>query len=169
MDINRAKFIRIAAITCISLIIMLTAQWIYTKITIEKSLASTILQKPWIEKVEIKNDLGKVMIFISFKDTDNFMEAYDNLYETINYNLKGKPFSIVIINEPDITLKEAYENSIQFVIYEAVKTGNYTEMKKKLDEVSSLKKINIQSYINHKNVYLKLKHGNHYFYCVIEK
>lgn len=169
MDIDKAKLIRIAVITSISLILMLSSQWIYAKYTIEKSLVNVISQKPWIEKADVKSDMGKIVVSVKFKDIENFMEAYDNLYDTVNYNLKGKPFTIVITNQPDSVLKDAYENYIQFVVYEAVQTGNYTDMKKKLDEIGSLKKIYIKSYINHKNVYIKLKHENQYFYCIIKK
>lgn len=148
---------------------MLIVQQIYTKYTIEKALANIIAKKPEIEKVYVKTDLGKIKVYVRFKDIENFMQVYDNLYETINYNLKGKPFSIEINNPPDKFLEEVYDQHIQFVVYEAVQTGNYTEMKKQLDDISSSKKIFIKAYINNKNVYLKLTHEDNYFYCIIKK
>jgi len=169
LDIDKAKLIRIAVVTSVSLVLMLTGQWIYTKYTLEKSLVNIISQKPGVEKADVKSERGKIVVSVKFKDIDNFMEAYDDLYDTVDYNLKGKPFSIVITNQPDNAIKDVYENYIQYIVYEALQTGNYTEMKNKLDAIESQKEINIKSFINQKNIYVKLKHENHYFYYIIKR
>ncbi|AYO30526.1 MAG: hypothetical protein PWR06_260 [Thermoanaerobacteraceae bacterium] len=169
MDIDKAKLMRIAVVTSITLVLMLAGQWIYTKYTIEKSLVNILSQKSWIEKADVKSDRGKVIVFVKFKDIDNFMEAYDDVYDTVNYNLKGKPFSILITNRPDSVIKDVYENYIQFIVHEAVQTGNYTAMRIKLDEIESEKKVKITTFINQRNVYIKIKHENYYFYYIVQR
>jgi len=169
LDIDKAKLIRIAAVTSISLALMLAGQWIYTKYTLDKSLVNIISQKPGVEKADIKSEKGKIIVSVEFKDIGNFMEAYDDLYDTLDYSLKGKPFSIVLTNQPDNAIKDVYENHIQYIVYEALQTGNYTVMKDKLDEIGSQKEIDINSYINQKNIYIKLKHEDHYFYYIIKR
>ncbi|HHW02795.1 MAG TPA: hypothetical protein GXX35_08300 [Thermoanaerobacterales bacterium] len=169
MDLDKSKIMRIAAVASITLVLMLAGQWIYTKYTIEKSLVSIISQEPWIEKADVKSDRGKVNVFVKFKDIDDFEKAYNDIYDTVNYSLKGKPFSIIITNQPDSTIKEAWENYIQFIIHEAIQTGNYSAMKLKLDEIELEKNVEIKTFINQKNVYIKIKHENYYSYYVIQR
>lgn len=154
--------------TLIALSIMLTGQWIYSRYTIEKSLVKSIYQKPWVEKVDVKSDKGTTVVFLKFKDIDNFMQAYDDIYDTLRYNLKGKPFLIKLTNEPDTTIKDASEN-IQFIVYEAIQTGNYTKMKDQIDNIAASNNLSIDTCLNQKNIYLKFKHGNHYFYTVFAR
>lgn len=169
MDFNKEKIIRIMIVASISLSLMLTGQWIYSKYTVEKSLVNTILKKPYVEEVDIKKERTKITVFLKFKDIDNLMWVYNDVYDTIDNHLKGRPFSVKILSQPDRLIEELYSERIQFIIFEALQTGNYTEMKDKLDDIRSRENVDIKVFLDTRNLYLQIKHGEHRFYDVVKR
>lgn len=104
------------------------------------------------------------------------METYNNICSVIKHRLKDKPFELEIINEPiNPAIKELFEDKIQFIMYEALRTGKYTEMKLELDKIRYItteknrpQNIKIEVFVDLDTLYLQIKTSKSDFYKVIK-
>jgi hypothetical protein len=152
----------------ISLLILGAGQYLFTKYKVENTLINRLYQVKYVDKVEIKRDVDKTNVYIKFKDIDDFKEAYTNIHDIIRNRLGERDFDIIIDNNPDQLITKIYNERIQFIIYEAVHTGKYDEMRVKLDAIKSDLPVKINVFIDKTNLYLQLKHDGYYFYHIVE-
>ncbi len=176
LDIDKNKIFRIATISIVFLALMLTFQWYYGKNVVTKKLQSALFQNKNIVTVDITKERERITIYLTLKDVDNLMEVYNNIYDAIEHQLKGQPFEVKIINNANSAIKDLFDNEIQFIMYEAIQTGKYTEMKARLDEIKNTKieknisePYEIKVFIDTNNLYLQIKHGKSNFYKVFKQ
>ncbi|MGI6485221.1 MAG: hypothetical protein ACOX15_02565 [Tepidanaerobacteraceae bacterium] len=152
----------------ISLLILLAGQYVFTKYKIEDALLNRLQQVEYVDKVDIKQDAGIFNVNISFKHIDNFKDAYEKVREIVNKSLGKRSFKINIDNNPDRLLTHIFNKRIQFVIYEAINTGKYDEMRAKLEEIRAEFPVEINVFIDRNNLYLHLEHDEHRLYHIVE-
>ncbi len=176
MSFDKNKVFRIIAISIVFLLLMLTFQWYYEKNVVLKSLENTLFENKYIDNVEITKQRGKITIYLTLKDVDNLMELYNTIYDTIEHRLKGQPFELKITNKSDSVIRNLFENQIQFIIYEALQTGKFTEMKSRLNEIQYTGTeeaischLEIKVFIDSENLYLQIKIDESGFYKVIKR
>lgn len=169
MDFDKTKIMRIAIITVIFLSMLFVGQWFYMKHTLENSVINALSKKTFVESVDIQKENNKLVFNIKLKNIDNLMAAYNEIYNFILTSLKDRPFSINIISNPNKLLEDIYDNKLQFSVYEAIQTGNYTKMKAELDNIKTLEQIDAKAYIDSDNLCLQLKNNKNYLYKIISK
>lgn len=176
MSFDKNKIFRIIAISIVFLSLMLTFQWYYSRNMVIKALENTLLENKYVDNVEITKQREKITISLTLKDVDNLMEVYNTIYETMEYRLKGQPFELKIINKSDSAIKDLFYNKVQFIIYEALQTGEFNEMRARLDEIqyteteeSKSGPLEIKVFIDSDNLYLQIELDKSGFYEVIKR
>jgi hypothetical protein len=152
----------------ISLFILGVGQYLYTKHIVKNTLIDRLGRLEYVDKVEIRRDEDKFVVYVKLKSIDDFKEAYTNVNDTIRGSLGKRKYEIVIRNNPDKLIKKIYNERIQFIIYEAVQTGKYDEMRERLDSIKSNLPIKINVFIDKTNLYLQLLHDKHSLYNVVK-
>ncbi len=155
---------------------MLAFQWHYTKNVMTKTLEKELLQNKYVSNIQVKEEKEKIIVYVTFKDVDNLMEAYSAIHGIMERQLKGRPFELEIVNQANKMISDLYNNEIQFIIYEALQTGKFTEMKTRLDEIqyakaknTTLEPVEIKVFIDLDNLYLQIKLNESSFYKVISR
>lgn len=155
---------------------MLAFQWHYTKNVMTKTLEKELLQNKYVSNIKVKEEKEKITVDVTFKDVDNLMEAYITIHGIMERQLKGRPFELEIVNQANKMISDLYNNEIQFIIYEALQTGKFTEMKTRLDEIqyakaknTTLEPVEIKVFIDLDNLYLQIKLNESSFYKVISR
>jgi hypothetical protein len=101
---------------------------------------------------------------------DNLKEVYSQILDTIERQFKEKSFTLKIVNNPGKTIESLYNDQIQFIIYEAIQTGEYTQMKTRLDKINIDNVTDeIKVFIDNKNLYLQIKNDKYSLYDVIKR
>lgn len=141
-----------------------------------KTLETTLFQNKNIDTVEITRERKGITIYLTLKNVENLKEVYNRIYDTMEHRLKGQPFELKIINKSDSVIKNIFDDEIQFIIYEALRTGKFTCMKARLDEIKSAKSekvisspLEIKVFIDTDNLFLQIKHGESNFYKVFQQ
>ncbi len=155
---------------------MLAFQWHYTKNVMTKTLEKELLQNKYVSNIQVKEEKEKIIVYVTFKDVDNLMEVYITIHGIMDRQLKGRPFELEIVNQANKMISDLYNNEIQFIIYEALQTGKFTEMKTRLDEIqyakaknTILEPVEIKVFIDLDNLYLQIKLNESSFYKVISR
>ncbi|AEE91433.1 conserved protein of unknown function [Tepidanaerobacter acetatoxydans Re1] len=176
MSHDRYKIFRIIVISIIFLLLMLAFQWYYTKNVMTKTLEKELLQNRYVSNIKIKEGKEKITVDVTFKNVDNLMEAYSTIHGIMEHQLKGRPFELEIVNQANKVISDLYNNEVQFIIYEALQTGKFTEMKARLDEIqyaktknTTLEPVEIKVFIDLDNLYLQIKVNESSFYKVISR
>lgn len=157
MVFDKRKFFYAFAAFFISLVLLFSAQQLYNRYVALNPLNKAFLQKEYVEQFSIKKESGTINIEICLKDIENFAEVYHDIQETASDILNGKPFTVKITNRPSERLEDIYINEVQFVIFEGIKTGNFTEMREELDKLETEYKTDIRVFIDDENLYLQMK------------
>ena len=135
LNFDKSKILRIIITSIVILALMLGGQWYYGKRVVARNLKNTLLQNKYVNNVEIAKEQEKVIITLSLKDVDNLQEVYHDIYSIAERQMKGRPFTLVIANKPNSKINNLYNENLQFIIYEALQTGKYTDMKAELDKL----------------------------------
>lgn len=127
-------------------------------------------QKEYISNVDIERDGDDTIIHVTLRDVDNLKEVYSQILDTIERQFKEKSFTLKIVNNPGKTIESLYNDQIQFIIYEAIQTGEYTQMKTRLDKINIDNVTDeIKVFIDNKNLYLQIKNDKYSLYDVIKR
>lgn len=175
MNFDKNKVLRIMTISIIFLSIMLAFQWYYSKSVKTKTLERALLELKYVDKVEITKQMEKVVIYLTLDNIDNLMEAYNSIGDSIKSQLKGQPFQLKIVNN-NLYLEDVFNDKVQFIIYEALRTGEFTKMRDRLDELektvtenSASGPLKIQVFLDSNKLYLHMKLNESNYYKVIEQ
>ena len=169
MNIDKGKVVRIAIIALFSLSIMIAGQLIYTRYSVEKSLINTLTQRPDIVKAELIKAPDKLWVFVELKNVDSILDAWNEINSISKRHLRGQMFSITILGNPNSLVEELYNNQIQYDLYEAIQTGNYSNMRESLDDTEAAEGVTIKVFIDTERLYMHLQHGEHYLYKILER
>jgi len=155
---------------------MLAFQWYYGKNVKVKALENVLLEDIHVDSVEITEQREKVMIYLTLENIDNLMEAYNKICDTMKERLKGQPFELRIINKNDSEVEDIFNSKVQFIIYEALKTGEFTKMRARLDEIensvvenSTSAPLKIQVFLDFDNLYLHIQLNEANYYKIIKR
>lgn len=170
MDLNKKKILRIILVAIISLSLMFAGQWFYSKRVMENGLIRVLSDKAFVDHVDIKKEQDKAIITVELKNVDNIKEVYTDIYDSANHHLKGRSFELKISNKPDAFLEDLFNNNIQFILYEALYTGEFNKMKTQLDNLQAKNQsTDIKVFLDSENLYLQLKHDKSDFYDVLKR
>lgn len=149
--------------------VMLAGKWYYGRNMLEVTKI-VLQQKEYISNVDIERDGDDTIIHVTLRDVDNLKEVYSQILDTIERQFKEKSFTLKIVNNPGKTIESLYNDQIQFIIYEAIQTGEYTQMKTRLDKINIDNVTDeIKVFIDNKNLYLQIKNDKYSLYDVIKR
>lgn len=154
---------------------MVVGQWYYAKNVVEKTVQRVLYQDQHVSSVEIKKEKDEIVIYLTLKDVDNLMAVYLKIQDIIERQLKTQPFKLKIVNNISPIIKDLYYDEIQFIIYEALQTGEFTQMKAQLDKIQYMesqitpKPVEIKVFIDVENLYLQIKSNEYTLYEVIKR
>lgn len=167
MTFDKKKAFYAFAAFFLSLFLLFSAQQLFNKFVAFNPLIKTFSEKEYVKEVNIKKEAGKINLEICLKDVDNLAGVYYDIQDTASDILKGRPFTVKIINKPSELLENIYTQKVQFVIFEGIKTGKFTEMRAKLDQLEAEYKIDIGVFLDNENLYLKIKSDHDVLYKII--
>lgn len=169
MKLNKTRVARIIIITLIVLIILFAGQWLYTKYFTERSLENTLLKSNYVDNVNVNKEGKEFKIQVKLKNINNIKIVYNDLYDIISKHLRKELFSVEIINKPCKTIEQLYEDKVQFLIYEALQTGHFTQMKALLNKIQSEYGVDIKVFLDLNNIYLQMQYNKSALYKIIER
>ncbi|HHX22841.1 MAG: hypothetical protein ACOX2A_12460 [Tepidanaerobacteraceae bacterium] len=169
MSLDKNRIFRIVIISILFMTIMLAGKWYYGRNMLEVTKI-VLQQKEYISNVDIERDGDDTIIHVTLRDVDNLKEVYSQILDTIERQFKEKSFTLKIVNNPGKTIESLYNDQIQFIIYEAIQTGEYTQMKTRLDKINIDNVTDeIKVFIDNKNLYLQIKNDKYSLYDVIKR
>jgi len=169
LSLDKNRIFRIVIISILFMTIMLAGKWYYGRNMLEVTKI-VLQQKEYISNVDIERDGDDTIIHVTLRDVDNLKEVYSQILDTIERQFKEKSFTLKIVNNPGKTIESLYNDQIQFIIYEAIQTGEYTQMKTRLDKINIDNVTDeIKVFIDNKNLYLQIKNDKYSLYDVIKR
>jgi len=149
---------------------MLVFQWYFGKNVKLKALERALLEYGYVESVQIVEQTEKIVIYLAFGDIDNLNEAYGNVWNTVKDHLKRQPFEVKIENKTNSIIDDIYNEKIQFIIYEALATGEFTKMRERLNEIENTSdSLRIQVLLDSSNLYLHINLNESSYYKIIQR
>lgn len=167
MVFDKKKIFYASAAFLVSLFLLFSGQQLFNRFVTFNPLNQAFSQKEYVKQVSIKKESGTINLEICLEDIDDFAEVYYDIQETASEILKGKPFKVEITNKPSDLLEDIYDDRVQYVIFEGIKTGKFTEMRAALDEIETEFKIDIAVFLDNENLYLKIKSDQDLLYKII--
>lgn len=152
----------------LGLLFLFGAQWLYNKYSYQEPLARVLKADAAVESYTIQKQGAVLNIEVQLKETPDLGTTYRRLRQSIQGVLDARPFTLKLKDNRDEELKKAYYYS-QFALYEAQMWGNYREMIRFVEEEAAKVKASVSVSLDQDNIYLHMKHGNHYLYEVIPR
>lgn len=156
-----AAFITIAGL-------LFAGDWFYQTTQVNQPLQKEIAAISGIQRVELVKDSQKPTLAIRFHRDAQVEEAWREVIEVLaRYPGGAEAFSFDLgSDEPTVKITQAY-GKLQFSVYEALATGNFTKIPEALDEVSGEIGIQGQAYLIEDYLLLALKDDETIFYQAI--
>lgn len=168
LKFNKTRVIRIAIAAFFTLIILFLGQYFYEYRT-EKLLVKKLMENEFIKSVEIVKDVEGLTIVTELDQVNNLMAVYKQIEQDSRKYIKDNNLIIQFINKTDNLIETVYENDVQFILYEALQRGNFTEMRDKLDILETANGISIKTFLDSENIYVQISHGTFGFYNVVKR
>ncbi|MHB9094765.1 MAG: hypothetical protein ACYC21_08830 [Eubacteriales bacterium] len=169
MQIKGIRINVVIAAIVITLAVLLTIQFLYQKYDVEQPLFKLYSQTKLVEKApKIEQKGNRVNVILDVKKTENLRLAYQDLENYTEQVMGSTKFSIQLKDNRTNTLENAYYQS-QFVIYEALAKGNFTDMAKVIQQNAAKIDAKSRVFIDNDNIYVEILKGDNYLYEIIPR
>jgi len=170
LNLDKKRIVRILIIAILFLGLMLLIQWYLSKNVKLRALESALLEYKFVEGVEIAEQTEKVVVYLSFGSVNNLKDAYDKVCSIVEKQLNRQPFEVKIVNSAISEIEDVYYNKVQFIIYEALETGEFTKMRERLDEIETISDpLKIQVFLDSNKLYLHMVLNESNFYKIVQR
>ncbi|HWR41933.1 hypothetical protein [Sporomusa sp.] len=163
---------------CLTLVLTLAAlfggQLLWNKYAVANPINKTFQNIDGIESVSVGrlNEQGKnsdkIKIYVKLTHVPNLQKVYGEMADGLKRVDGGKKYDIVIQDNRTPELEQFYY-SIHYSIQEAIFTGNFATMAERIESKSSSAGVETQTYVDTKNVYVKMTKGTSDMYVVVAR
>lgn len=157
----------IVIVVICALVLMFMAKFAFEHYKIEKPLEDMLGADEKINTYKIEEKEGQKIIYIELKNIENLKTYHEDLIDRID-NIVKDEYTVKLIN-PRNSMQNYYYK-MQFALYEAIETGNYTEMMDEIEKIADYYELDdCKVFISSQHIYLQFSKGDKSFYKVFDK
>ncbi|MDI6709268.1 MAG: hypothetical protein QMC81_03820 [Thermoanaerobacterales bacterium] len=152
----------------LGLALLFGGQYVYQKYGFNQPVKQVLATNPAVAGYTLEEQGPELVINVHLKRTDNLQESYRELRRQVDEAMRGRPYQLVIEDERDDNLREAFYNS-QFIIYQAIAQGNFQEMADEVRARARAANATARIYLDSEYVYVQMENGHGYLAEVIPR
>jgi hypothetical protein len=152
----------------VGLVLLIGGDWAYKTYGYHQPLIQALEEDGLVESYEVDDSLPVLRVVVQLKRTENLMETYQTLDRRVAQFMSGRPYQLVIKDNRDTRLSEAYYRS-QFAIHQAIMQGNFSEMAAVIEENAREAGAEARVFVDSNNVYVHLDGVDHQLMAVIPR
>jgi len=138
------------------LVVIFSVQWVYQKYIFQNPINMILSGNEAVESYQISTEGKQVKITLTFKDTADLMQSYNELQKELTQKMGRRSFYFVLQDSRDNSLQQVWYNS-QFAVYQAIAQGSYQSMAEEIKREAGAAGIEAKINIDEKNIYIRLK------------
>ncbi|MDF9407438.1 MAG: hypothetical protein A4E52_00865 [Pelotomaculum sp. PtaB.Bin013] len=138
------------------LVVIFSVQWVYQKYSFQNPLNMVLSSNEAVESYQISTEGKQVKITLTFKDTADLMQSYNELQKELTQKMGQRPYYLVLKDNRDDSLQQVWYNS-QFAVYQAIAQGSYRSMAEEIKREAGAAGAEAKINIDEKNIYIRLK------------
>ncbi|MBE0465863.1 MAG: hypothetical protein IBX71_01385 [Candidatus Desulforudis sp.] len=150
------------------LVLLLGGHWVYKSYGYHQPLIQALEENSAVESYEIDDSTSFLRVVVHLKRTENLMETYQQLSRRVEQSVGGRPFQLVVKDQRDAKLSQAYYQS-QFAVHQAIVQGSFPEMAAVVDENAREAGAEARVFVDSDCVYLQLEGVNGHLLEVIPR
>lgn len=153
-----------------TLALLFGAGFVIRKQTIDAPLEKALTNLPAVAKVavEAEGDSARA-IRVELKAVPDLAKAYKEVDLKVNGVLAGVKYTLAVADQRSPELEQLYYN-MHFQIQEALATGNFSQMKVRLEELAHGAGVtDLRVTVEHDRIYVQFSKGAHYLYEVVDR
>ena len=155
-----------AAITVAGLLL---AASIFHITLLEGSLQKAVLSLPGVVSMTATPQGPQTVVAVSLGRVTDLRDTYTRLMDTVRNTLGDRPFSLVVRDNPDEALQEAYYEA-HYAVEEAAVRGDFVSMREQVDEIMLHKPgITYRIYVEQDVILVQMTDAQHYLYRVVPR
>lgn len=137
--------------------VIFSVQFLYEKYSFQSPLNEILSTNETVESFQISTESNKqIKITLSFKETVDLMQSYNELLEELTPKMGRRSFSLDLTDNRDDGLQQVWDNS-QFAVYQAIAQGSYQNMAEMIKREAAAAGAEEKISIDRKNIYIRLK------------
>lgn len=153
----------------VTLVLLLLAASVFHITFVESSLRRAVMAVAGVTSVSAAPQGAQTVVTVQLGPVDNLGSTYTQLESAINQALGGRPFSVVLQDNPDQTLEDAYYH-VHFAVEEAAVQGDFVSMLAQVDKVMhGTRGITYRVYVEPQEILVQMKDSGHYLYRVVPR
>lgn len=161
--------LKVIAITfALGLALLFGGQYVYQKYGFNQPVKQVLAANPAVAGYTLEEQGPELVIKVHLKRTDNLQESYRALRRQVDEAMRGRPYQLVIEDERDGSLREAFYNS-QYIIYQAIAQGNFQEMAEEVRAHARAVNATARVYVDGEYVYVQMENEHGYLAEVIPR
>jgi hypothetical protein len=160
------KIVLVAMIA--GLVILFGGHWAYKSFGYYQPLIQVLEADDSVESFAIDDSLPVLRVAVHLKRTENLMETYQMLDRRVEQSMAGRPYQLVVKDNRDAKLSEAYYRS-QFAIHQAILQGGFQEMATVVEENAREVGAEARVFLDRDYVYVHMKGVDHQLMAVIPR
>lgn len=171
MQIKGIRIYVVLVVVMLMMGLLMGAQYFYQRYNVEQPLFKLYSETKLVDNInniKLEEQGGTVAVTLSLNRTDNLRRAYRELNRYTGQILGSEGFKIQIKDTRSRELEDIYYRS-QFVIYEALAKGSFTEMAAAIEKNARSAGAEARVYMDEKNIYVALYKGKNYLYEVVPR
>jgi hypothetical protein len=164
---SRIRLVPVMVIALVSLVVLFGGWWAYRQYNIVNPLKASLEGVSGVRSVQVETGNPSV-VDVTLGPVSDLQSTYLNIASAVR-GIVGDPSAVTVHIQDNRSqeLTNAYEETLEPIVLEGVRKGNYTEMiaavKQKASELNIQAKITMDAH----NVYVQLMKDNRYFYDVM--
>lgn len=136
------------------------AQWLYQKYSFQGPLNASLNGNKAVESYQMSNEGSLLRVSVTINYDADLMQSYKDVRKELTQAAGRRPFLLTLNDSRDDVLKQVWYNS-QYAIYQAVSQGSYQDMAAVVNREALASGAEAKVYIDHENIYIRLKHQGH--------
>jgi hypothetical protein len=161
---QRIRLVPLILIALVTLAVLFGGYQAYQRFNVIDPLEAQLKAVHGVQDVQVQTgNPGRIRVELG--PVKDLQMTYTELVHTVT-QLMGGSETIVIVDNPDDTLRTAYENFVAPMVSEGIAKGNYMEMISSVEGKAQSLGITARVTMDEHNIYIQLANGSHYLYHV---
>jgi hypothetical protein len=165
--VSRIRLVPVIFIALASLVVLFGGWWAYRQYNIVNPLKASLESVSGVQNVQVEPGNPGV-VEVSLGPVADLQSTYVDITRTVRQVIgDASAVNVRIQDKRSQELTSAYEETLEPIVLEGVRKGNYTEMIAAVKQKASDLHIQAKVTMDAHNVYVQLMKDNRYFYDVL--
>lgn len=168
MNLQNLRWPVMIAATAVTLAVLVGAGFLVKSQTVEEPLRAVYANAAAVENSTIERQGDTYQIKVKFKDVPDFAPAFIQLHAETEKLLKQAPFEIVVEDQRNPKLDQAFRR-VNLFVQEALATGQFSAMADRVEAEAAKAGLTARLEVDNHRVFVQMKDGDSYLYSVAER